>query len=257
MPISSKKNSSLSKKHMLWAGFLFGLLGSFHCVGMCGAIALALPAPAHAAPWRYVGGRLLYNLGRATTYATLGAGAGLLGQSLRLAGVQQSLSIASGVLILLLVAVPERYTGRLAGALGFGRPLAWVKTTLGRLFQQASPQALFATGLLNGLLPCGLVYLALAGALSAPGIAGAAAYMALFGLGTLPLMLGLALSGRLVPLLWRTRMRQAVPYTASVLAVLFIVRGLGLGIPYMSPKLNALVAAAATSAQPRTVHYCH
>ena len=94
---------------MLFAGFLFGLLGSFHCVGMCGAIALALPGGAGAAtaPGRYAGGRLLYNLGRVTTYATLGAGAGLVGQGLRLAGVQQGLSIASGVLILLLVAVDK------------------------------------------------------------------------------------------------------------------------------------------------------
>ncbi|WP_210517938.1 sulfite exporter TauE/SafE family protein [Hymenobacter terricola] len=240
---------------MLWAGFLFGLLGSFHCVGMCGAIALALPGQAGAAPARYVGGRLLYNLGRVTTYATLGAGAGLLGQGLRLAGVQQSLSIASGVLILLLVAVPERLTAQLAGGLGFSRPLAWVKTTLGRLFQRPSLPALYATGVLNGLLPCGLVYLALAGALSAPGVAGAAAYMACFGLGTLPLMLGLSLSGQLVPLRWRGRMRRAVPYAASVLAVLFIVRGLGLGIPYLSPRLST--PTAETAAQPRTVHYCH
>ena len=241
---------------MLWAGFLFGLLGSFHCVGMCGAIALALPGAAGASPLRYAAGRLLYNLGRVSTYATLGAGAGLVGQSLRLAGVQQSLSIASGVLILLLVAVPERYSARLAGMLGFGRPLAWVKTTLGRLFQQSSLPALYATGVLNGLLPCGLVYLALAGALSAPGVAGAAAYMALFGLGTLPLMLGLSLSGRLVPLAWRGRMRQAVPYAASGLAVLFIVRGLGLGIPYLSPQLSAPTAAS-SARQPLTVHYCH
>ena len=243
---------------MLWAGFLFGLLGSFHCVGMCGAIALALPGGAAAAtsPLRYAGGRLLYNLGRVTTYATLGAGAGLVGQGLRLAGVQQGLSIASGVLILLLVAVPERYTSRLAGWLGLNRPLAWVKNTLGRLFQQLTLPALYATGVLNGLLPCGLVYLALAGALSAPGVAGAAAYMACFGLGTLPLMFGLSLSGWLVPLQWRTRLRQTVPYAASLLAVMFIVRGLGLGIPYLSPQLSPTTATA-SPAQPATVHYCH
>jgi sulfite exporter TauE/SafE len=231
---------------MLWTGFLFGLLGSFHCVGMCGALALALPG----LPSR----RLLYHLGRVSTYATLGAGAGLLGQGLRLAGVQQSLSIASGVLILLLVAAPERHTSRLAAALGLSRPLAWVKTTLAGLFQRPSACAMYATGLLNGLLPCGLVYLALAGALSAPGVAGAAAYMASFGLGTLPLMLGLSLSGQLVPLAWRARMRQAVPYTAVLLAGLFIVRGLGLGIPYLSPQLSAAVPA---KHPPLTVHYCH
>ena len=170
--------------------------------------------------------------------------------------MQQGLSIASGVLILLLVAVPARYTTPIAGWLGLSRPLAWAKTTLGRLFQQPTLPALYATGLLNGLLPCGLVYLALAGALSAPGVAGAAAYMALFGLGTLPLMLGLSLSGQLVPLLWRGRMRRAVPYAASVLGLLFIVRGLGLGIPYLSPQLQPAVAETPLQ-QPRTVHDCH
>ena len=242
---------------MLWAGFLFGLLGSFHCVGMCGAIALALPGGAMASSsLRYSGGRLLYNLGRVSTYATLGAGAGLLGQGLRLAGVQQGLSIASGMLILLLVAVPERYMSRVAGLLGLSRPLAWVKTALGRLFQHPTLPALYATGLLNGLRPCGLVYLALAVALSAPGVMGAAAYMACFGLGTLPLMFSLSLSGRLVPLLWRTRMRQAVPYAASVLAVLFIVRGLGLGIPYLSPQL-APATTLAGPPRPAIVYDCH
>ena len=152
--------------------------------------------------------------------------------------------------------MPERYTSRLAGWLGLARPLAWVKNTLGRLFQQPTLPALYATGVLNGLLPCGLVYLALAGALSAPGIAGAAAYMACFGLGTLPLMFGLSMSGRLVPLLWRTRMRRAVPYAASVLAVLFIVRGLGLGIPYLSPQLSPS-AAQTSAAQTATVYDCH
>ncbi|AHJ95353.1 sulfite exporter TauE/SafE family protein [Hymenobacter swuensis] len=240
---------------MLWAGFLFGLLGSFHCVGMCGAIALALPGPTGASSGRYLAGRALYNLGRVTTYASLGALAGLVGHGLRLAGVQQPLSIVSGVLILLLVLVPERFTSRLAAGLGLSRPLAWVRTTLVELFQHPSAGALYATGLLNGLLPCGLVYLALAGALSASGVAGAAAYMACFGLGTLPLMLGLSLSGRLVPLAWRARMRQAVPYTAALLAVLFIVRGLGLGIPYLSPQLSAAVGHAPR--QPLTVHYCH
>jgi sulfite exporter TauE/SafE len=240
---------------MLWAGFLFGLLGSFHCVGMCGALALALPGQAGAAPRRFAAGRLLYNLGRVSTYAALGAGAGLVGHGLRLAGVQQGLSIASGALILLLVVVPERHTARLAAALGLRRPLALVKTTLARLFQQPSLSALYGTGLLNGLLPCGLVYLALAGALSAPGVAGAAAYMACFGLGTLPLMLALSLSGQVVPLVWRARLRQVVPYAASVLAVLFIVRGLGLGIPYLSPQVST--SPTTLPAQPLTVHYCH
>ncbi|WP_246601799.1 sulfite exporter TauE/SafE family protein [Hymenobacter profundi] len=251
-------NSNTRFPPMLWAGFIFGLLGSFHCVGMCGAIALALPGKPDAADahWRYVGGRLLYNLGRITTYTLLGGVVGAVGQSLRLAGWQQGLSIASGLLILLLVAVPERHTGRLTAALYLDRPLAWLKQTLAHFFHRKELSALYVTGMLNGLLPCGLVYLALAGTLSAPGVGGAAAYMLLFGLGTLPLMLGLSLTGRLVSLRWRTRMRQAVPYVATVLAVLFILRGLGLGVPYLSPQL-VHTAPTANAAQPSTIHYCH
>ena len=239
---------------MLWAGFLFGLLGSFHCVGMCGAIALALPG-AHAPRGRYVAGRVLYNLGRVVTYATLGAAAGALGQGLRLAGWQQGLSLLSGGLILLLLATPERWQSRAATALRLNVLLARVKSRLAYFYQQPSLGALFATGLLNGLLPCGLVYLALAGALSAPGVAGAAGYMALFGLGTLPLMLALTLTGQLVPLVWRGRLRRAVPMLAVVLAGLFIVRGLGLGIPYLSPQLRATAPIGA--GQPASAHYCH
>ncbi|MBO2033697.1 sulfite exporter TauE/SafE family protein [Siccationidurans ginsengisoli] len=242
---------------MLWAGFLFGLLGSFHCVGMCGAIALALPG-AGGASWRYVAGRVLYNLGRLTTYAALGAAAGLLGQSLRLAGWQQSLSLLSGGLILLLVAVPERYLGGAASMLGLAGLLGQVKSKLVYFYARPSLGAFYTTGLLNGLLPCGLVYLALAGALSAPGVAGAAGYMALFGLGTLPLMLGLSLTGRLVPGAWRGRMRRAVPVLATVLAGLFIVRGLGLGIPYLSPRLGRVATGPKAGAPPpATVRYCH
>ncbi|MGI4742765.1 MAG: sulfite exporter TauE/SafE family protein [Janthinobacterium lividum] len=242
---------------MLFTAFLLGLLGSFHCVGMCGAIALALPG-AGGPGWRYVAGRVLYNLGRVTTYATLGTAAGLLGQSLRLAGWQQRLSLLSGGLILLLVVVPERYLGQAASGLGLGRLLSQVKSKLAYFYQRPSLSALYTTGLLNGLLPCGLVYLALAGALSAPGVAGAAGYMALFGLGTVPLMLGLSLTGWLVPGAWRGRLRRAVPVLATVLAGLFIVRGLGMGIPYLSPRLGGGVGAAPKGAplQPATVHYC-
>lgn len=243
---------------MLWAGFLFGLLGSFHCVGMCGAIALALPGAGQSRT-RYVAGRVLYNLGRVSTYAVLGTVAGGLGQSLRLAGLQQGLSVASGLLILLLVAVPERYTGRAAATLGLDQILFRLKQALAYFFQRPALGALYLSGVLNGLLPCGLVYLAVAGALSAPDLGGSAAYMALFGLGTLPLMLALSLTGQLVSLQWRTRLRRAVPVVATALAVLFIVRGLGLGIPYLSPRLMAPPVAArpATSPPPAAITMCH
>jgi sulfite exporter TauE/SafE len=103
-----------------------------------------------------------------------------------------------------------------------------------------------------------MVYLALAGAISAPGVPGAMLYMALFGLGTVPLMLALSLTGRLVPLQWRARLRAAVPVGATLMAALFILRGLGLGIPYVSPALSQPATAITTTvaAQPLTVHQC-
>jgi sulfite exporter TauE/SafE len=240
---------------MLWAGFIFGLLGSFHCVGMCGAIALALPGAGQPRT-RYVAGRVLYNLGRVSTYTLLGTLAGLLGQSLRLTGLQQGLSVASGALILLLVTVPERHAARAAGALGLDRLLLRLKQALAYFFQRPALGALYLSGVLNGLLPCGLVYLALAGALSAPDLGGSAAYMALFGLGTLPLMLVLSLTGQLVPLLWRTRLRRAVPVVATLMAALFIVRGLGLGIPFLSPRAEALTPVHAER-HPTAITMCH
>lgn len=220
---------------MLWAGFVFGLLGSLHCVGMCGALALALPG-AHESDGRWLLGRLVYHTGRVGTYVVLGVAVGTLGHGLNVLGWQQRLSIISGVLILLLVVVPEAMRARAAAGLGIARPLAAGQRALAYWFQRPGLRALLMTGALNGLLPCGLVYLALAGALSAPGIGGAAAYMALFGLGTAPLLLGVALSGRLVVPTVRVRLRRVIPWAATALALLFIVRGLGLGIPYLSPK---------------------
>jgi sulfite exporter TauE/SafE len=221
---------------MIWAGFLFGLLGSFHCVGMCGPIALALPG-GQGRGGAFVAGRLLYNGGRLVTYTGLGALAGLFGKSLQLAGLQQTLSLVSGGLILLLVVLPATLSGRFRRATGLEHLLGKIHRTMGRLFSRQGPWALGAIGVLNGLLPCGFVYLALAGAISMPTLTGAMGYMLLFGLGTFPLMLLLSLSGKLIRPRMRYFFNRAVPYAAATLALLFILRGLNLGIPYLSPSL--------------------
>ncbi|RNI21801.1 sulfite exporter TauE/SafE family protein [Rufibacter latericius] len=221
---------------MWWAGAIIGFISSFHCVGMCGPIAMALPV-GRGSGASFVGGRLLYNLGRITTYTSLGLVAGLLGRTLQLAGWQQTISIASGVLMLALVLVPKIHTGKSSRWLGTDRWWNALRKAIGKRFMNPSMGALFSVGLLNGLLPCGMVYFALAGAVSAPGVSGAVLYMAMFGLGTLPLMWLVSLSGKLIQPKWRALMRHAVPYVAACLAVLFILRGLNLGVPYLSPKL--------------------
>jgi hypothetical protein len=87
-------------------------------------------------------------------------------------------------------------------------------------------------------LPCGLVYAALANAASQKSIPTAVAQMAVFGLGTLPMMLAIGLSGRMFPAALRMKLRAAIPAGVCLLAALLILRGLALGIPYVSPALD-------------------
>ena len=213
-----------------------GLAGSLHCLGMCGPLALALPAAPDASVGRRALGRLMYNLGRAVTYAFMGIFAGVLGHALRLAGVQQIVSIVLGVLLLATLFLTTKHMP--AWVLNtFYRP---VQQGLQRILRRGSLLGLFQTGLLNGLLPCGLVYAALAAASLQAGAIQGATYMFLFGLGTTPLMFALSFGGlglrtpKLQPIF-----NRLIPAVTFTVAVLLILRGLSLGIPYISPILEA------------------
>lgn len=222
---------------MLWSAFLIGLFGSFHCIGMCGPIALALPIQ-NDNRLNLIVGRLLYNIGRAITYATFGLVFGLVGQSLSLAGFQQSASIFAGVLILSMVLLPSKITQKiylLKPAYGFTNIL---KRKFGTLLKRKSIASTFMIGLLNGFLPCGLVYIAVAGAIASGGYFDGAAYMFVFGIGTLPIMLSVSLAGNFIGLNVRKRIHKIIPAFMIVLAFLFILRGMNLGIPYISPQLQ-------------------
>lgn len=221
----------------IWTAFLIGLAGSLHCIGMCGPIAVSLPS-GNTSRVRHVTGRILYNVGRIVTYALLGMGAGLLGQTVHVSGYQQTLSIVLGVLILLAVILPSRFGAFLTGARLHARLFEPLKRIWMRLFGQNSVKALFIVGLLNGFLPCGLVYVALAGAVSTGGYLTGAAYMAVFGVGTFPVMLAMSMVGRLLGYGFRTRLRRLIPVGAVLLATLFILRGMSLGIPYVSPDIQ-------------------
>ncbi len=223
----------------LWTAFLVGLIGSAHCAGMCGPIALALPLPSDS--WiRRVAGGLIYNSGRIITYMALGAVFGLLGKGLHMAGFQRWASLIVGALMIAFVVMPlifrkmpsintvfEGYSARLLG--GFRK-----------LFRSSSYPSLFGIGLLNGILPCGLVYVAVAGAINTGGVLPGMMYMALFGAGTIPVMLAVSLAGSMISLNLRIFIYQLSPYVIVLLVVLIILRGLSLGIPYISPKAEAL-----------------
>lgn len=215
-------------------GLSIGFLGSFHCIGMCGPIALALPVHSYGGVQKY-SSIALYNIGRAVTYSALGLILGSIGSQFRLWGLQQFVSIAAGVLILFFI----------LSNFSFASKFRWldkiknsVQQNLGRLLKSPkNPGSFFSIGLLNGLLPCGLVYVAVAAALATTDVAQGALLMFSFGLGTIPVMAGLMIFGNLIPFKTRQTLNRAVPVFIGMMAVILILRGMNLGIPFLSPKM--------------------
>ncbi len=226
----------------LIAALSLGLLGSFHCVGMCGPIALALPVH-QLSPFKKITAMFSYNFGRAVTYSVIGLLFGAIGKGFSIFSLQQILSVVLGSIILLSVLLPSHIIKQFSFTNKFYLVFNYVKSKIGRLIQNKSAGSLFLIGLLNGLLPCGMVYIALAGAMATGNELKGALFMAVFGLGTFPLMLSLTWFSDLISIKFRTYIRTAVPYLISVMAILMILRGMNLGIPYVSPKLETMKKA--------------
>lgn len=225
------------------AAVALGVAGSLHCAGMCGPIAASLPA-ASSPRWRFLFGRAAYNLGRVSTYTALGAIVGLGGSAVALAGYGRLLSVVSGAMMILLAVaqlVFHRSVPVPAVLLRLTMPL---RKRLGQLLQRHDMLALFGIGLLNGMLPCGLVTAALAGAAGAGSPMSAAAFMAVFGLGTTPMMAALAVGLPLATDRWRSRLRVAAPIIALVMGGIITIRGMGLGIPMVSPAMPKVVTTS-------------
>lgn len=215
-----------------FAAFILGLLGSLHCAGMCGPLAMALPVTGGSAV-SFAAGRAAYNLGRVLTYCALGIVFGLLGKTFWLAGVQRWASIALGVLLL----VGLLSSRKLAVWQPVTALVGWLKVRMAGMLRRRSFASLTLLGSLNGLLPCGLVYVAGAGATTSGDVLGGAGFMAAFGAGTVPMMLAISLSGKLIPVSVRLKLVKAIPVSVFLLATLLILRGMSLGIPYLSPDL--------------------
>jgi sulfite exporter TauE/SafE len=216
-----------------------GLIGSLHCLGMCGPIAVALPLS--KANWsEKIAGALLYNTGRIITYGAMGAVFGLLGRGIKLAGLQQWASIALGIIMIVSVLFPVVFREKInIGKLFTG----YAGRLIGRfriLFSQSSLKSLLFIGLLNGLLPCGLVYMAIAGAINTNDVLLGVVFMVVFGIGTTPALLVLSLAGNVVSGSLRRKVSKVVPVFIIVLGIIFILRGMSLGIPYVSPKAEKL-----------------
>lgn len=221
----------------IWTGFFVGLLGSVHCVGMCGPIAIALPILGET-QLKILVGRVLYNFGRVIIYTLMGALFGLFGSRLILFGLQQNLSIMLGLIILIYILIPRKWKAKIFDTTFYKRIKTFLISRFAILISKKSISSLLFIGLLNGLLPCGFVYVGIAGAsLTADWLHGAA-YMALFGFGTFPIMLAASLLGKIINLNIRQRINKLIPSLTVILALLFILRGLNIGIPFVSPKFT-------------------
>lgn len=219
---------------MLYSAFIVGLLGSLHCLGMCGPLVLALPLQG-GNRIKALTGRLLYNTGRIVTYAFIGLILGTLGESLTFFTSQQKLSVVIGIIMLLLVLAPVLFSQKFNVLSPVSRFTGKVKQQFALQFRKKTYRAYFVSGMLNGLLPCGLVYMALAGAIATGSSLSGMLFMALFGLGTLPMMLAVSVAGQYITLQWRSKLTKAVPVFTICIACLFILRGMNLGIPLVSP----------------------
>lgn len=225
---------------------MLGLAGSAHCIGMCGPLALAVPSPRDGW-WPRLASTLVLNSGRSGTYALLGAAFGSFGLGLRLVGMQQAVSVMAGAVLLLSILLPgsiERFVPTGPIALAIGR----LRSRLAVGLKRTTPEALFLTGMLNGLLPCGLVYAAAIGSTAMGSSLGGAWFMVLFAVGTAPALIALRMSGALWGPRARATLRRASPVLVSIVAVLMILRGLELGIPMVSP---------APIEEPMAITSCH
>ncbi len=220
---------------MLLSALLLGFMGSLHCVGMCGPIAFMLPVDRNN-PLKKAGQITLYHLGRLLSYGIIGFVFGLLGKGLYVFGMQQKLSIVIGVLMILLVLIPAKTFAKYNFSKPVYKIISKVKSRLGQELKKKTADTFLTIGLLNGFLPCGLVYMALFAAIAMGDVATGSLYMILFGLGTIPLMTTAVYFSGFLKGGVKKRVQKLIPVFVVLMGVLFILRGLGLGIPYISPK---------------------
>lgn len=218
---------------MFWSAILFGLLGSFHCIGMCGPIAFILPVDKNK-PVKLFFQLASYHLGKLFTYGIIGLVFGFLGRGFYLLGLQQQISIIMGIFMILLVLFPK-ISNKNVLSKKVGSIIIKIKSGLGKELQKKQNDTLFIIGFLNGFLPCGLVYMAVLGAIATGGVLTSSFYMILFGLGTIPLLTAVTFLGNFTKINFRQKLQKAIPAIVFFIGVLFVLRGLGLGIPYLSP----------------------
>ncbi len=216
----------------LTMALLMGFTGSLHCAGMCGPIVWIMPFQAFSG-LKKAAALALYHGGRISVYALLAVTLHSF-KNLFDPKVQQYISIALGISLLvvgILTFIPNHYTKL---------KLPWagmVQKQLGNIIGRPGLSTLLFTGILNGLLPCGLVYMALSASLVATTPFASATMMYAFGIGTLPMLISITVLKTKLTFLRTANIRKMVPVVVFTFGCLFVLRGMNLGIPYLSPKV--------------------
>ena len=212
------------------AAISLGFLGSFHCIGMCGPIALALPIQ-KGNKFQQFAGLALYNAGRTFTYAAFGFGLGSLGSTFAWIGYLRYLSIFSGILMLLYVLWPARLDPYFHPPKFWQKFIQHLKKQMGEMLRSRKMQSWFLLGILNGLVPCGLVYLALISSIATGSALSGSLYMLMFGIGTLPAMMAVGFFKQWFSISLRTHVRKLTPFMLAIAGILLVMRGILIEYP--------------------------
>ena len=216
---------------LIIAAFTLGLAGSLHCSAMCGPLLISL-SMGDKGKANYLKSTIIHHSGRIFAYAIMGTFMGVLGSVFSIGGFQQKLSLVAGVFLLLTLFVSLKCKNE-SGL------TSWIKRKWAQFIQERNIKKRFFLGALNGLLPCGLVYTALAAAAVAGSWYEGGLFMMVFGIGTFPLLAGFTWSGLKASGAFQKFKNFILPTATCLTAAILILRGMDLGIPYISPEINA------------------
>lgn len=219
---------------LLIAAFLLGIGGSLHCLGMCGPLIMAVPFPSGKGGLKWLS-TLVYYLAKCLAYGSMGIFMGMFGKGISLINWQQGLSVVAGIIILVMAFIPA-VLRKFKGTFLFQKEF---NNLFVRLQQHPRLHYYFLLGFLNGFLPCGLVFTALTAAAVTAGPLPGFLFMVLFGLGTTPALATLSLFKTRIGLRFRPQLKKTALFISVFLGLLLIIRGMNLGITYISPEAAA------------------